>query len=1131
MKRFQLLAVMLLMLITSARAQTTVQGVPRQFPDTRQNVAARTLQSGSECVDFDSIQFWAGSGNDRAALVIKWPKADGTSVCLVWGYKFTGQATGLEMIEAVTQADPSLKLLTQYTGCYGNTICGIGYGDVSDLAFNLTGAKADSRIILKYNSLNVQMGQTAFAGTNAARYAADAISEGLSENIGVINHPFNQEDYGYPAYDYDYWQLPSTVSPSTLWLSGWYDGYWSYWCKTSGRGVFSYSGVGASSREIHDGYVDGWSYNCDMSNWTGASMTGDYVYVPAGGNAFGAMQSSANTRPQVRAGAARNMVDSSVFNSKHYLVHNMEEYYAAFSEIAEMGDSDEGVTIEFDASLNGQTLSAPYEDWINYAAAFSSTNVPLKIIGNGVIIDAVDKKLYIKTDKHLHVEGLTMINWKSFTYPRNDAEVTIKNCRFISCQAPFKMNFGSSANNVKIENCIYLDPIASGSTKGVFGEVTATSSDFKLEVISCTFANANVTAKNPGINLGSLKSENCKFVNCVFDNNKYGGDKPDIYVKAAGLNLGEYNIINGKVDSNIEVGETNFVGECDSVVKVEDDIAYPLATGKAYAFFPADTEIEGVVMPETDYFGTPVDYTKPVQCGAVQTLYSENEPSDEIDYTQGLFIVNEDWYGHQNSTVNFLTNDGEWIYRVVQRENPGVELGCTNQYGAIYGDRFYLIAKQDKDPGATIQGGRITICDAKTMKVLKQIPVISDAPNTDGRGFLGVNIHKGYVGTSNGIYILDLDNMEITGSISGTGNGTDDAYQGLYGGQIGSMVRVNDHVFAVHQKDGLLVINPETDKVEQTLACPEEGWGFGSIVLSKDGTLWLSVADMSGTGNAANKLVSLDPATLGMMVIDLPDGIYGPANSWYAWTPDCFCASTQHNVLYWNGGQMSWFSNKTIFKYDIDKDEFSTFIDLNSDPDGWSLYGCSFRIDPVTDDAYASLFKSFGSTDYVLRKYSDQGEILADYPMEANYWFPSIPVWPDNAEPELDIRNGLLVDEYVINLRERLTDEDNMAAAAVFTITGNTDPSVVDANIIDGVLYLNAIDNGISGVTVQANSNGKVVSTYFVVKIQLSDIETINVEEITEKDCYSIDGRRIYNGNGLQIIRMSDGSVRKVYVK
>ena len=83
------------------------------------------------------------------------------------------------------------------------------------------------------------------------------------------------------------------------------------------------------------------------------------------------------------------------------------------------------------------------------------------------------------------------------------------------------------------------------------------------------------------------------------------------------------------------------------------------------------------------------------------------------DYTKGVFIVNEDWYGHNNSTLNHLDPDNPdgdyWTYRVIRHENEGMELGATNQFGAIFQGRFYLIAKQAKDPGADITGGRITI--------------------------------------------------------------------------------------------------------------------------------------------------------------------------------------------------------------------------------------------------------------------------------------------------------------------------------------------------------------------------------------------------------------------------------------
>ena len=98
--------------------------------------------------------------------------------------------------------------------------------------------------------------------------------------------------------------------------------------------------------------------------------------------------------------------------------------------------------------------------------------------------------------------------------------------------------------------------------------------------------------------------------------------------------------------------------------------------------------------------------------------------ADDVDYTRGIIYVNEDWYGHQNSTLNHLLPDDPdgnyWHYRIFQTENPGHELGCTNQYGAIWKGRLYLIAKQERDPGADITGGRITVADARTLKMLHQ---------------------------------------------------------------------------------------------------------------------------------------------------------------------------------------------------------------------------------------------------------------------------------------------------------------------------------------------------------------------------------------------------------------------------
>lgn len=80
-----------------------------------------------------------------------------------------------------------------------------------------------------------------------------------------------------------------------------------------------------------------------------------------------------------------------------------------------------------------------------------------------------------------------------------------------------------------------------------------------------------------------------------------------------------------------------------------------------------------------------------------------------VDYTKGTFIVNEDWYGHQNSSVNFLSEDGTWTYNAFQKENPGHELGCTSQFGTIYGDLLYIVSKQSKDGAASVEGSRLAV--------------------------------------------------------------------------------------------------------------------------------------------------------------------------------------------------------------------------------------------------------------------------------------------------------------------------------------------------------------------------------------------------------------------------------------
>ena len=57
--------------------------------------------TGLAPLGFDQIQFWTGSGTNRAAVVIQWNDSR-TPSSLVWGYRWNNTATGFDMLRAIT---------------------------------------------------------------------------------------------------------------------------------------------------------------------------------------------------------------------------------------------------------------------------------------------------------------------------------------------------------------------------------------------------------------------------------------------------------------------------------------------------------------------------------------------------------------------------------------------------------------------------------------------------------------------------------------------------------------------------------------------------------------------------------------------------------------------------------------------------------------------------------------------------------------------------------------------------------------------------------------------------------------------------------------------------------------------
>lgn len=1054
-----------LLLTLSAMAQNmTVQGV-------RRNVQARTqdIPTVTATVDFDSIRYWVGSGINKAALIVKWSDGKGGDTNLVWGYKWKGTATGEQMLNAIAAADPRFYMLVKSDTPYGTAIGGIG--------FDLDG---------------------------------DGISYILKDSTtkcSLANGIYTTTAY----YDFDSYTSPNAADH---WQAGWYQGYWSYWVADGTGKDFSYSQLGASSRQLTNKCVDGWSFISDMENWYSNDMSGTLEYV---------------SKPASTTSASKVMKaeDASETAGSKYTVKDWDEMLAAY-ELAQDGD-----TISF----------APERKDSVYQASDVYSEKDLVFLGNG--INLKDALFYVGEGKSGIFKDFTLTDISTYAFYGDNASMTLENCILsggtITSESAIRTEHLSGDENacaININSCLFKDLDVTGSDNTALIEIAsnnAASAD-QAQVIygnlnNNTFLNNNVEGEQRGLlcainyahvkMFGNVMSGNtCEAGLSLINRTKEDGDL---------VSLG-YNVIDGQLNENVDTlfGATDVIADSLGIIYQENEngeLAVVEDT-KAYQNIPANPTVENLA--EKDVYGNAIDYTQPTNSGASQLTVLA-----PVDYTKGVFIVNEDWYGHQNSTMNFITDEGKLVYRVIQRENPGKTLGCTAQHGQIYGDKFLIMSKQEKDGGDKTVGGRLTICDAKTLKILKQyeeIPIVGG----DGRAVCGVDENKAYVGTTGGVAILDLNTLEINRKVEGVYTNS------LYTGQIGTMVRRGDYVFAVQQDAGIFVIDANTDTCIDTLTIDTlnvgKGWGFGSIVLSKDGNLWASAAATSGSGYAYNGIIKIDPFTFEMKLIETPDTVYGPANSWYAWTPDGFCASKQHNVLYWNGGSSSWFANKAIYKYDIDKNEFTPFIDLNSE--SWKIYGCSFRVDPVSDDAIVSLYKEFASTEYTIRRYDNKGNIKAEYPMEKNYWFPSLPVFPDNEAPTATVDDQATPADVAvaIALNSVVDDADNMNSGIIVTVDSISDTSILTAKVVADSLVITPAAEGTATVTLKVNSNGHVITTDFTVTVTTATaINTAKTDEAGNAKVEAIynvsgavQGRMV---KGINIVRMSDGKVKKVLVK
>lgn len=444
----------------------------------------------------------------------------------------------------------------------------------------------------------------------------------------------------------------------------------------------------------------------------------------------------------------------------------------------------------------------------------------------------------------------------------------------------------------------------------------------------------------------------------------------------------------------------------------------------------------------------------------------EAKPSNTAD---GFYVINEDWFGHDNGTVNFFetVSSTEYkanyrIYRAVNGDDE--QLGVTPPYGAIWGKSIYIVSKQ---------GNRLVAADAETMQ--KQA-VLQDIGG-DGRGFAGITENKAYISHSSGIAVLDIPTFSISKQIDGVS------------GQTGTMCLAEGKVFAVSQRNGIYVIDAASDKIEQIL----EGTYY-TLTRSKDGDIWVA---------GKNAFMVIDPKTMESFEVTYPDG-GSIQSSWGAWNAGSLCASTQNNAIYWVGGGSMFSSGTTIYKYDIDAKICTHLYTLGKSDEGTQLefYGGALRIDPLSDElillvkhsgwgvagAYNWIYKLDNNgreiTHFAVKGDNGSGASWsgsADNWDDKYFWFPSMPVFKDTNIPQILLNQVILQPgkSIEINLDEKIVDYDNTLSSMVIEVSQDVSMSVspeyadIQITLKDHTVTIAAgAESGKAAFTISVMSNG-----------------------------------------------------------
>jgi len=1167
-------------------------------------IGITALSGAAHPIEFDRIHNWTGSGPNKAALVIQYNGDKYGTDAYVWGYRWEDgeQPTGETMMKAICANSSRLSILTQHTGSMGSTLCGVGYGlnqsILNHISFNFDKAKEFEFINFDYYSPSSTMGQTKAPGDDSPAIAQAAI-DAAKAGTHYIQHPFDYGTYGYPAYDYDCWDIdketealagPTTFAPK--WLSAWYEGYWSYWCANSPLQDWMYSGSGFTGRTLVNGSVDGWSFTQFESPMVGGMgegvapcKDGTIVYMPAklmpkAVDISKCLRSIGNgdlSIPLVVRFGNETKIDNVVlrlnFNSKLPSVSEVLtslDSDVAFSldgnklSIDADGDGDFDKSGD-DVSCSGEWTLTEFEDCVmlsctsdapKYLVYLPAVGVATAVIPEELTFSLSDEANYIPvfvqreetydainyswyrrtddTEEHKNTSSDIVKSISSsaktfgqLSYTGNKAgelyiHVRVRTGKGSSYSYSNVCHFTLLPPEIPIEsitfaqesidaplNSIIENEITITPANATYTDLTYQSSDKKVATASATAIKTTKVSGSATITVSSTWNPE---VSASFD-----------IVSALRHPVTDFAIkgVDGDV---ITLNPKQMLGIIADVIPADADIPdfdveisgngtdksnYIATTYKVNYWDENNTriqfyELSGHRTGECTLILTSTDGSNVSKTYTVKVVEQDRTPL-ENGYVDGTLVINEEWFGHTNGGMNYITPEGEMMYQVYERENPGQSFGCTSQYAAIWADKLIAISKQAVDAGDPLPGGgRVVVADAKTLKRQGSIDDLmfgEETKSADGRSVVGATPDKVYVGTSNGIYIVDINEVKIIGKITAFDE-SGSAGADLYSGQIGDMVYAGKYVFGIKQNTGAFAIDTETDQVIRNYPYQT----VQGITQTADGHVWLATVK-DGRG----RFICINPETLEEvenMSVTLPEDMAYPTCSWGAWRNTPFVGCQSRNTI--------WFSTGGGIAGGSDKDKYYGW-DVGSDPASLvpvfdmgeaNLVGSNARVNQKTygtlryDDRSKELIvmttenSASGHYRYNWTHFvnPETGEIVRTIALRPYYWFQAFAIFPDKYDVNIDIETiniNVNDGEEVIDLTELVSDADNIDSNIKLSLIEQPENAEQEAHAsvsLDGrKLTITPISAGTHFFTLAAESNGRTVSKTV----------TVNVEDLT----------------------------------